>query len=93
MHPVNVKQMQNLRNNGFSVHISHNRPLDGPESEPATTVCRIATQSGNATVGIGGAVCSPRDNFSKDVGSTLAFRRAVRNMTLPRHVRRELLEV
>lgn len=62
-----------------------------PDSFSAITECVIS--KGSRTVATGRAFCSTKDEFSRNAGSSIAFRRALRNISMPRDKRAKLLRV
>ena len=99
MNKINVQQVQQLRANGFRVNIKHT-VLDTPVTlrdgvtVKAITNCFIKGDTGmEFPQGTGQAFCGVSDQFSKGVGSSLAFTRAIANMDIPRNRAKELFAI
>ena len=94
MHSINCQQMQQLRNQGWKVSIQY--VSSEAESLPYSraTVCSISKDVGHGRLhSTGTAFCSRQDQFSKDIGSSLAFTRAISKLPLTRAERKALLSV
>jgi len=97
MNPINVQQMNQLRKNGYRVCIKHT-VLDTPVrlrngiSVKGITNCFINGNDGFAH-GEGESFCLASDQFNKNMGSSLAFSRAIGNLNITRSRAKTLLTV